>query len=152
MRKVKLAFSQLLLFKKALEEFNQLATEAKLTINARVSYVLHKNQTSIYKVYWDFMQKRNELIHKFAELDENNDVKFTIKDETLGAVPENMEVVWKDKESFDKEMSAIMDSDFEVEFFFDNKIHRRFGDMNGEHSLLNKLFEILDIFENYGRK
>lgn len=152
MRKVKLAFSQLMLFKKAMEEFNQLAEEAKLTINARVGYVLHKNQSNIYKVYWDFMQKRNELIHKYAELDENNDAKFSMKDEALGAVPENMEVIWKDKEGFDKEMADVMDADYEVEFFFDNQIPRKLGDMNGEHSLLSKLFEILDIFENYGRK
>lgn len=151
MRKLTIAFSQLLLFKNAIEQFNTLAEQEKLKINARVSYILHKNQTSIYKVFWQFMEKRNQLIHLYAEKDENGEVKFQLKDEALGEVPENMEVVFADKQAFESDLEKLMEGEYELELFHDNQLHKKLGDMSGEHTLLTKLWELLDIFENYGR-
>lgn len=151
MRKITVAFSQLLLFKNAMEQFNALAEQEKLKINARVSYILHKNQTSIYKAFWQFMEKRNQLIHIHAEKDEKGEVKFKIKDETLGEVPENMEVIFKDKSKFEAELDKLMEQDYELELYHDNQLQKKLGDMVGEHSLLTKLWELLDIFENYGK-
>lgn len=144
MRKVTLVFSQLLMFKQAIDEFEELAKNEKLKLNGNVSWMLHKNKVSIYDAYRRFIEYKHKLIEEYAKRDDNGKILAVRNDEGVD------EVQFENEQRYMDRMNDYMSKEIEVAFHYDKGVERKLNDFNAEHTLLNNMWDLLNIFKNYG--
>lgn len=145
-RTVECTNNDLIILVRQISEFQEGCEKASLNIPAQVSYMVHRNEQLAMQRYTKYEKSRLKLVESFIEKDDKGNPKTQ---EVGEGESKKMQVVFKDEKEFEKAFAEMLKEKVELEFFVPHDIENKIGNMTGEQRLLNQLWYLLELFQNW---
>jgi len=148
-RPVECTNNDLIILSRQITEFQETAEKSSLVVPGQLSYIIHRNEQLIMQRYAKYEKKRKELIQQFIEKDDKGNPK-TEEVESNGE--KTLKVVFTDEKAFEKAFEEMLQEKVELEFYAPKEIENKIGNVSGEQRVLNQMWYLLEVFENWDPK
>ena len=139
--------NDLIILSRQIAEFQQTAEDAKLVLPAQASYIVHRNESLVLQQYTKYEKKRQNLLRNFIELDK--DGKAVTKEVELENGEKTQQLVFKDEKGFEEAFNELLAEQVELQFHVPFNVEEKIENVTGEQKVLNQLWYLPDIFENW---
>lgn len=141
-RTIKITYYELGILKEQLDIFKKGSEETKLELHAKISLLIYKNHSYIDKKYFEYEKLRQQISINHLERDEEGNP--IVNEETK-------DVKFKDEDALNKELTELLSTVIEVKIISPDmrNVERKIETLSGEQKVLEQLWYLLDVFENF---
>lgn len=123
----------------------------KISIPAKISYIIYRNEQSLLDPYFSFRRDLEENVKKHLEFDDNGRYKQITKFDDDGNETSKEPIFKTSKEEFEKDYKTISSTNVQLKFYVPHNVEEKLEDFTAEGEILQLLFNLLEIFENWAK-